>query len=480
METDVLRTPQAGARVIRGSALRGLGYGAGILLAAGTSVLLLRYLGVVDFGRYATVAALLGIVSGITDAGLTAVGSRELAVRKPADRAAVLRNLVALRLVVTPIGVGAAVLFALVAGYDSTLVYGTLLGGLGVLLVNTQTTMMLPLSVELRLGALTAFEVARAALTLAGVGLLVALGTGLLPFFAVQAAVGAVVLAATPLLLQRAGLLPAIDRAVAKMLVREALPLAAALAMNVVYFRVLVILTSLLGTAEATGYFGTSFRIFEVLFGLPLLVLSVALPVLSVAGHEDEERLRYSLQRMTEVALAVAVLLVLVIVVLAEPAIVLLAGEDFRGAAPVLQIQAVALIGVFVGQTWQLGLVAIRRQSALGWANGIALALVVALGFALIPAYGATGAAVAAVLAESALALLLLFFLRRERPGIVPRFGFAARIALAGAVATPFLFVPMPALAAAAGAAGAFLAAAYVAGALPPELLAAFRRGAVS
>jgi O-antigen/teichoic acid export membrane protein len=264
------------------------------------------------------------------------------------------------------------------------------------------------------------------------------------------------------------------------MLVREALPLAAALAMNVVYFRVLVILTSLLGTAEATGYFGTSFRIFEVLFGLPVLVLSVALPVLSVAGAEDEERLKYSLQRMTEVALAVAVLLVLVIVVLAEPAIVLLAGEEFRGAAPVLQIQAVALIGVFVGQTWQLGLVAIRRQSALGWANGIALVLVVALGVALIPAYGATGAAVAAVIAESALALLLLFFLRREGPGLVPRFGFAVRVALAGVIATPFLFVPIPPLAAAAGAAVAFLAGAYAAGALPPELRAAFRRGAAS
>ena len=474
MEPDVLRTPQAGARVIRGGAVRGFGYGAGVLLAAGTSVLLLRHLGVVDFGRYATVAALLGIVSGVTDAGLTAVGSRELAVRRPVDRAVVLRNLVALRLVVTPVGVALAVLFAVAAGYDSTLVWGTLLGGLGVLLVNTQATLMLPLSVELRLGALTAFEVVRAALTLAGVGLLVALGAGLLPFFGVQAAVGAVVLAATPLVLQRAGLVPGFDRDVARMLVREALPLAAALAMNVVYFRVLVILTSLLGTAEATGYFGTSFRIFEVLFALPLLVLSVALPVLAVAGHEDLERLRYSLQRLTEVALLASVLLVLVIVVLAEPAIVLLAGEEFRGAAPVLQIQAVALIGVFLGQAWQLALVAVRRQSALGWANGIALVLVVALGWTLIPEYGAIGAAVAAVLAESVLALLLLWFLRRER--LVPGFGFTLKVALAGGAATPFLFLPLPALLAAAGAVAVFLAAAYALRAVPSELWEALRR----
>ena len=77
--TDVLRTGEAGGMVIRGGVLRGAGYGAGILLGAGTSVLLLRHLGVEDFGRYGVVIALLGIVSGVTDAGLTAVGSRELA-----------------------------------------------------------------------------------------------------------------------------------------------------------------------------------------------------------------------------------------------------------------------------------------------------------------------------------------------------------------------------------------------------------------
>jgi O-antigen/teichoic acid export membrane protein len=512
--TDVLRTPEAGGRVIRGGAIRGAGYGAAILLAAGTSVLLLRYLGVVEFGRFATVSALLGIVSGITDAGLTAVGARELAVRAPADRAVVLRNLVALRMIVTPVGVGAAVLFAAAVGYDKTLVYATLLGGLGVLLVNTQATMMLPLSVELRLGVVTAFEVARAALAFLGVAILVAVGTGLVPFFGVQAAVGAVALAVTPLVLPRTGLVPGIDRTVARMLVREALPLAAALAMNVVYFRVLVILTSLLASDQATGYFGTSFRIFEVLFGLPLLVLSVALPVLSVAGAEDEERLRYSLQRVTEVALLLSVLLVLsvalpvlsvagaedeerlryslqrvtevalllsvllvlVIVAVAEPAIVFLAGEDFRGAAPVLQIQAVALIPVFLGQTWQLALVSIRRQSALAWATGTALVLVIALGLALIPTYGATGAAVAAVLAESVLALLLLGFLHRLRPAVTPSFRFVPRVALAGALATPFLFAPISGVASAACAAVVFLAVVYVAGVLPPELIAAFRR----
>ena len=246
--------------------MRGLGYGVGTLLAAGTSVFLLRHLGRDYFGRYASVAALLGVVSGISDAGLTAVGARELALARSDDRARLLGNLVTLRLVITPIGVLAAALFALVA-YDRTMFWGTLLGGFGVLLVNTQATMMMPLSVELRLFAVTAFEVVKSALTFVVVVVLVAFGSSLLPFFGAQIPVGLVVVALTPLVVPvRRGLLPALDRRVARSLLREALPLAIALTMNVVYFRVLMIMTSLLSSKSATWLFATSFQVFAVLF----------------------------------------------------------------------------------------------------------------------------------------------------------------------------------------------------------------------
>ena len=134
------------------------------------------------------------------------------------------------------------------------MVWGTLLGGLGVLLVNTQATMMMPLSVELRLGTVAAFEVAKTALTFVVVLVLVALGSSLLPFFGAQIPVGLVVVALTPLAVPlRRGLVPGFDRTVALSLLREALPLAVALTMNVIYFRVLMIMVSLLAPSGATG-----------------------------------------------------------------------------------------------------------------------------------------------------------------------------------------------------------------------------------
>lgn len=463
--------------VIRGGALRGAGYGAGILLGAGTSILLLRHLGVADFGRYGVVIALLGIVSGVTDAGLTAVGSRELAVRTAAERPAVMRNLVALRIVLTAGGVAAAVLFALGAGYEGVMVAGTALAGVGVLLLNTQSTLMMPLAIELRYGSITLLETLRHALTLAGVALLVLAGASLFSFFALPVAVGVVSLALTPFAVAGVrALRPALDRRTAMTLLRESLPLAAAIAMNVVYLRLLVLLVSLRTDETETGLFATSFRVFEILLGLPTLVLAVALPLLAVAGAEDRERLRYAVQRLTETALAVSLLLVLVTVLLAEPAITLLFTDDYADAAPMLQVQAFALLGIFCSQVWTLALVSLRRQREVALANGIALIAVVVLGLVLVGAFEGVGGAAAAVATETLLAVLVLGFLVRADRGAAPRFGFVWRPLLAAAAALLVSLLPFSAWLLAPLAAAVFLAVAVAVRAVPPEILPALRR----
>lgn len=475
-ELDLLATPEAGGRVVRGGVLRAVGYGIGTLVAAGTAVLLLRHLGRVDFGRYGTVGALLGVISGVSDAGLTAVGSRELALAAPAERPRLLRNLVTLRLAITPVGVVAAAIFAFFS-YDRTMFWGTVLGGIGVLLVNTQATMMAPLSVELRLGTVTVFEVLKTTLTFVFVAGMVSAGWSLLPLLAIQIPVGLAIVLMTPLAVPVGrGLLPGYDREIVRSLLREALPLAVALTMNVVYFRVLMIMTSLLSSKSATGLYATSFQVFAVLFTLPLLVLSSALPLLSVAGRDDGERLRYGLQRMTEVALAGGIVFVLAIVALAPVLIPFLGGDQYRGAAPVLQIQVFALVAVFVGQTWQLGLLSLRRQAALAWANGGALVVVVVAGAILIPTAGAKGGAVAAVVGEASLGLFVYLALRRAAPLVAPRLGLTPRVVASSLPAFAILALPIPWEARLVGSVAVFGVLALVSGAVPRELLHAFRR----
>lgn len=441
---DVLSTPEAGALVIRGGALRGGGYVVGILFGAATSVFLLRGLHPEGFGRYATVAALLGIVSIVTDAGLTAVGARELALRPRGEqRVELLGTLLGLRIVLTAVGVAMAVVFALVAGYDQTMVWGTLLAGVGVLFVNTQSTSMMPLTVELRLGAVTTFEVLRQALTLIGIAALALAGSTLLPYFAVQAAVGAAMLVLTPRVVGGVRMLrPRLARRDAAQLLKEALPLAVAIAMNVIYLRLLVIIVSLTESPQETGLYATSFRVFEMLIGIPGLVLAVALPVLALAGAYDLERLRYSLQRMTEIAAVFSLGLALATFALAEPVIRLLFGRSYHGAAPILRIQAWALVPLFIGQVAVLALISLRRQRALAAANAFSLALVVLLGLTLTPAFAGRGAATAGVIAENALAITLFVLLRRAEPSVMPRFAFVWRPLVALAAGAAVLAIP--------------------------------------
>ena len=61
---DVLDTDRAGHAAIRGGTLRGIGYGAGLLLSAASVPIVVRYLGLVDFGRFVLVTALIGAALG--------------------------------------------------------------------------------------------------------------------------------------------------------------------------------------------------------------------------------------------------------------------------------------------------------------------------------------------------------------------------------------------------------------------------------
>ena len=175
-------------------------------------------------------------------------------------------------------------------------------------------------------------------LTLAGVAILVAAGAGLFAMLAVQAPVAiCTLLVAIALTWHRGAVWPRLERRLASMLFREALPIAISLTLGVIYLRVLVILCGFLTTTTQTGYFGTSFRAFEVLWSLPTLMLSAALPVLSVAGRDDRGRLAGAIQTMTEAALIVGLFIAIAVALGARPLLIALGGDQYAGAASALQ-----------------------------------------------------------------------------------------------------------------------------------------------
>ena len=103
-----------------------------------------------ESGQYVTVVSLIGIAQGLTDVGISALGVRELSTRDAAGRAALMRTLLGVRLVMTTLGVIGAVVFAVLAGYPGAMVLGTALAGVGLIVQNLQSTFAIDLMSRLR------------------------------------------------------------------------------------------------------------------------------------------------------------------------------------------------------------------------------------------------------------------------------------------------------------------------------------------
>jgi O-antigen/teichoic acid export membrane protein len=470
---DVLRSSEAGGRVILGSAMRVGANVAGLILGLGTATLLLRHLGVDDSGRYVTVLSLVGIAVSIVDTGLNVSASKDLTVRERDSRRMLLANIVGQRLLVACAALVCLVAFAVVAGYPREMVVGTALAGTGVLLVAIANAILVPLTVELRNAGIAAIELLRQVVTLVGVALLVVAGAKLTPFFAVQILVGLVVLLAVPLLVRRSGLVrPRFDRGEQRALLGTALPIAAALALGQIYFRLVIVLMSLISSATQTGYFGGSLRAMEALIVLPVLVAGVALPLMTAAAGEDMGRLRYAIEGLSEGAVVAGVLVIVVTIRAAEPVMRAIGGPEFGPAGDVLRIQVVALLFIALYQIWTVGLVALGRQRQLILTNAGGLLAVAVFAAALVPPLGAKGGAAASVCADAVLAVLIYWRLHLSTGRVIVRLGFLARVALAAAAGVAALLVPIGDIPAAALGGLVFLGVCFAVGMVPEELRA--------
>jgi PST family polysaccharide transporter len=280
-----------------------------------------------------------------------------------------------------------------------------------------------------RFGAETRLNAARA-LLVAGLGLAAlaigrAGGRPSLPALSAGMALGALASAGYGLRLLRA-VSPRrgqYDPALARVAMRQALPLWLAGMLSLLYFRGDAVLLRLFAGDAVLGAYSAAYKIFEGSMLAPAILLAAAFPPLARA-HGDRAR-----QRRWE-ALVLGVLLVLGLLVGAgcylgaARIIALIFGAGFAAAVPSLRVLALGLPLLFVNYGLTHFLIArdLGRRNLLFAAA--MLVLNVALNLVAIPRLGGPGAAWATVLTEVALTLCCLASLgmlaRRPRAAAPP------------------------------------------------------------
>ncbi len=467
-----LDRPEAGGAALRGGALRAAGFAVGVLLTLASAPLLIRHLGQADFGRYTAVVALVTLVGGVTEGGLNAIALREFATLEGPGRERVIGNLLGLRLGLALLGAAAATLFAAAAGYGGALVLGTALASAGMAVQSLQTLCAMSLQADLRFGWATAADLSRQAVLVALIVAGVLVGADLVAFLAVPIPAALAALVPTLWLVRRRiPIRPRFDPATIWPLLRDALPYTAAVAVSVVYFRLTILIMSVASSAAETGHFATSFRVVEVLAGIPGLAVAAVFPLLARAGRDDAGRFALGVRRVFDLGVVVGAGVALAVLLGAPIAIAVLAGDEGRPAIDVLRIQGLALAATFPANVFGFALLALRRQHAILAINLGALVVTVAVTLALVGGFGARGGAIATVAAELALAVGGGVALVRARPGIgLPLRAAAAVMAIAAVSAAIPLALGLPAIPAVALGLVLYLGGLRVAGRMPPEV----------
>jgi len=260
-------------------------------------------------------------------------------------------------------------------------------------------------------------------------------------------------------------------------LLRDTIPFAAATAVSVIYFRLAIVIMSLVASATETGYFSASFRVIEVLTVVPQLLVGAAFPILARAARDDHERLNYGVGRVLQVSVIVGATLAIGLILGAPFVIDVIAGSSFHPAVPVLRIQAIALVASFAAATFGYALLSLRLHREVLAMFLVALVLSSGLTIWLGSVDGAQGAAIATTTAELGLALAGAIVLARSKARLRPPLGGVVRVLVAATAAlAPMLIEGFPTAARLAVGGCIYVVLLVLLRAIPEELWVELRR----
>lgn len=398
------------------------------LIALVTVIATLKWLMPAPYGTFTTLINYTAIVSVVLDLGFNVLYVREGA-RHPADIQRYLRNVMSLRLVMAVGGFAVLAIALAIAGLSSLLVPGFLL----MVLTSYSTLLRNTLYAVQRLAYEAVAVVLESLVLLALVLIGIKIGAGVTYFVWAYAAQYAFSCAYFAIVLwwQK---IAVVGWKLEPQLVRDwffqGLPFALTFVLTILYFKIDQPLVYAIRPHAEAGWYAAAYKPFEALLFIPMTLLSVVFPVLSVYFRERPQELTDAVSRFFKALLVIGWPIAVGLFVLAHPLTTMFL---YPQSEPALRILALALAIGFVNNAFIGALSASDRQLSFTWAAGWSLIANLALNLILIPFFGYIGASWATVLTEVVLGVAG-WILTRRHIGQVPVLQLTWRPILAGLV----------------------------------------------
>lgn len=201
-------------------------------------------------------------------------------------------------------------------------------------------------------------------------------------------------------------------------ILKESWPIGLAIIFTVVYFKMDTIILSLYHPGYDVGIYNLGYQFLQALIFFPAMFAGLVMPFLSRHGIGERASFRAILQRTLNLFLAFTLPLGVVLITRGADIIHLI---DYRGqfgdSVAVLEILALAIMAIYLGNLFSNALIALHRQRSLIWIYGLGAAVNVALNFYVIPRFAYIGASWTTVATEGLVTVLMVIMVARFTAG---------------------------------------------------------------
>jgi O-antigen/teichoic acid export membrane protein len=378
-----------------------VGKAIGMFLGLLTVALMTRYFGPEGFGQYTTIIAFLQFFGIIVDFGLAVIIIQLISAR-PQETEKLTSNIFTFRLVTAFFFFFLAPFAIWLFPYPAIIKWGVAVTSGALFLTSLNQVVISLFQRELVMIKVVIAELAGRIIMLVGVILVTWEGWGLLPVMGVVV-IGNLANFILTFSFSRSitKIKIAFDWPVWREVFQKSWPIGLSIIFNLVYFKADTVILSLYRSQSEVGIYGATYKVLEILSAIPYMFMGLILPLLSAAwAQKDEVRFREIMQKTWDFMALITLPLVVGGIIMARPIMILVAGEEFTLAGPVLQILLVATGAIYLSTIFNHAVVALEEQRKM--LVGFAMVAVISLaGYLLfIPLYSYWAAAGITVMAE--------------------------------------------------------------------------------
>lgn len=384
-------------------------YGIGII----TSILLVRYLGPTEFGKYAFVTIYIAMFSMINNFGMGTILARDIAKNKTkAD--CLIGNAILLKSLIGLVMMSFSIIVVSLLRYPSDIrLYVYIISF--TLIISAPSVVAAIFQVNLQMGYSSFCNAVGRLLFLGVIGYTIWSQGGILNLV-IGSVVASGIITLMLLLFSRkfVTLNMKVNIPLSKHLFRESFPMGLLLIIGFYIHKVDILLLSRMDTNAAVGFYNAAYKFVDIGMSLPAILLISLLPLFSEYFSNSREKLIIVYQKSIDLLAITFIPIAIVVTIRARQIIELIYGPEYYPSTIALQILVWAVVLMSINAIFVNLLIAAGKQRKMITLYSVALVVNIILNLVGIPIFSYRVSAVASLICEVVVFYPLLRFTIQE------------------------------------------------------------------